>query len=418
MAKDHHPVFWQRLSHTEIKERVNSALAENQDFESTDLLGVPASQLDPKVFASDAPFLKDAPFLNTLLKNPNHIGCHTLGSSESFFSGTHKIEIDLIDICATDILKAEPGTCDGYVAAGGTEANIQAIWTYRNLFRNKNKATNSEICIVASTDAHYSMAKGADILNIDLVQIPVDRSSRAIDRDAMRETISQEVANGRKYFIGVCNMMTTMFGSVDDPQLFVDAFQEFSVAFKLHVDGAYGGFLYPFTDANSKLNFQNPHVSSITLDAHKLVQAPYGTGVLIIRKGLLENVYTTSAKYVKGLDTTLSGSRSGANAIAVWMILCTYGKDGWHDKIHNLLSVTDWLCNELDKLGLEHFRNPLSNIVTIKAHQISSDLAHRFGLVPDAHDEDPEWYKIVVMNHVTIDKLTTLLRTIQSETEH
>lgn len=418
MAKEHHPVFWQRLSHTQIKERINSALAENQDFESADLLGVPASQLDPKVFASDAPFLKDAPFLNTLLKNPNHIGCHTLGSSESFFSGTHKIETDLIDICATDILKAEPGTCDGYVAAGGTEANIQAIWTYRNLFRNENNATNSEICIVASTDAHYSMAKAADILNIDLVQIPVDRSSRSIDRDALHKIISREVANGRKYFIGVCNMMTTMFGSVDDPQLFIDVFREFSVDFKLHVDGAYGGFLYPFTDANSKLNFQNPHVSSITLDAHKLVQAPYGTGVLIIRKGLLENVYTASAKYVKGLDTTLSGSRSGANAIAVWMILSTYGPDGWHDKIQNLLSVTDWLCNELDTLGLSYYRNPLSNIVTIKAHQISSDIAHRFGLVPDAHDEDPEWYKIVVMNHVTIDKLTTLLNAIRSEIEH
>ncbi|MGB0368569.1 MAG: pyridoxal phosphate-dependent decarboxylase family protein, partial [Flavobacteriales bacterium] len=397
--------FWKKLSHQEITKRINSALAENQDFLHSDLLGVPASHLDPKVFPNDAPFLSNAPFLNTLLKNPNHIGCHTLGSSESFFSGTQKIERELINICATDILKAEPKSCDGYVAAGGTEANIQAVWTYRNYFKNEHSASNSEICIVTSSDAHYSMAKAADLLNIDVFHVPVDEHHRNVLPESIRATITEAKSNGKKYFIVVCNMMTTMFGSVDSISDYVDVLQEFEVDFKMHVDGAYGGFLYPFTNPNSALNFANPHVSSITLDAHKLVQAPYGTGVLIMRKGLIENVYTKSAEYVKGLDVTLSGSRSGANAIAVWMILTTYGPDGWMQKNQNLLKRTSWFCQQLDSLNFSYYRNQFSNIVTIRAAHISSETAQKFGLVPDIHGNNPNCYKVVVMEHVTAKKL-------------
>jgi hypothetical protein len=36
----------------------------------------------------------------------------------------------------------------------------------------------------------------------------------------------------------------------------------------------------------------------------------------------------------------------------------------------------------------------------------------KFGLVPDNHEE-PKWYKIVIMDHVTIDKLALLIEDIQ-----
>ena len=396
--------FWKQLSREEISERINLALGQNQDFHHSDLLGVPASQLDPKVFNSDAPFLQDTPFLKTLLKNPNHIGCHTLGHSESFFAGTQQIEVELIDICATDILKASPKSCDGYVAAGGTEANIQAIWMYRNLFKNEHQALNSEICIVTSSDAHYSMAKAADLLNINVIHVSVDEGSRIPNADAVKSTLVDAQSAGKKYFIVVCNMMTTMFGSVDDPEVYISALSELKAEFRIHIDGAYGGFLYPFSNPDSVLNFENPLISSVTLDAHKLVQAPYGTGILIMRKGLIENVYTKSASYVNGLDATLSGSRSGANAIAVWMILSTYGRAGWQAKNEELLSRTSWLCEKLDELNIAYFRNEFSNIVAIQAGSLNAEIAHRFGLVPDTHDKNPSWYKIVVMDHVTVEK--------------
>ena len=127
-------------------------------------MGIPASYLDDKVFNQDASFLKDAPFISTLIQNPNHIGCHTLGKSESFFQGTHEIEKELIDICSVDILKGDPGKQDGYIASGGTEANIQAIWVYRNYYLSKVGAKREEICIICSEDSHYSMDKAANLI--------------------------------------------------------------------------------------------------------------------------------------------------------------------------------------------------------------------------------------------------------------
>ena len=76
------------------------------------------------------------------------------------------------------------------------------------------------------------------------------------------------------------------------------------LAYKLHIDGAYGGFVYPFSNENSEINFSNPKISSITIDAHKMLQAPYGTGVFICRKGYIEEVLTKEAAYVEGMDLT------------------------------------------------------------------------------------------------------------------
>ena len=66
------------------------------DFENDLSIGIPGSHLDNKVFYSQASFLEDAPYMNTLVHNPNHIGCHTVGDSEEFFEGTHEIEREAI----------------------------------------------------------------------------------------------------------------------------------------------------------------------------------------------------------------------------------------------------------------------------------------------------------------------------------
>jgi len=397
--------YWKKLSEKEIRRRIADALDQNIDYRDKTILGVPASHLDEKVFYGNMTFLKDAPFLSTMIYNPNHIGCHTLGESESFFKGTQQIEKELIALIAEDILKGEPNDQDGYVASGGTEANIQAIWIYRNLFIKDFGAKINEICIIGSEDCHYSIHKAANLLNIRFYHVPVDYLTRSMDRDRFQQTIQLAQVNGAKYFIFIVNMMTTMFGSVDDIELMHTICGEKKLIHKIHVDGAYGGFVYPFSCKENKLDFSNSHISSIALDAHKMVQAPFGTGIFLARKGLMKYVYTAEAKYVQGLDATLIGSRSGANAIAVWMILMSYGPNGWFEKIHILTYRTDWLCYQLHSKGIAFFRQPYSNQVAIESKFLSKKIVEKYGLVPDTHTGNPSWYKIVVMEHVTVDVL-------------
>ena len=401
-------VYWKKKNREEIKHTVFHALDNNVNYESQNIIGIPASFLDDKVFNQDAAFLKDAPFISTLIKNPNHIGCHTLGHSESFFRGTQEIEKELIEICGVDILGGQPGQQDGYLASGGTEANIQAIWIYRNYFQSIHSAQSSEICILCSDDSHYSMDKAANLLAIDIYKVPVEQETREVHEHSVKETISKATHAGKKYFIVICNMMTTMFGSVDRIDAYTKPLLQTSCEFKLHVDGAYGGFYYPFTEEESQLTFKNPHISSFTLDAHKMAQAPYGTGIFIVRKGFIQFVNTQEASYVEGEDFTLIGSRSGANAIAVWMILVKNGPFGWQEKVYILQKRTEWMCQKLSDLNIEFFRHPRSNIITIKSQYIDSPTVIKFGLVPDNHT-NPNWYKIVIMEHVTIEKLALLI---------
>jgi hypothetical protein len=139
---------WKKKTSEELKKTVSLALSKNTNYIEQNVLGIPASYLDDKVFNQDASFVKDAPFISTLIQNPNHIGCHTLGTSESFFAGTQEIERELIEICGVDILDGELGQQDGYIASGGTEANLQAAWVYRNYFMQECGATLEDITIL------------------------------------------------------------------------------------------------------------------------------------------------------------------------------------------------------------------------------------------------------------------------------
>jgi len=406
--------IWKKTTQTDRLERITKALSENVNFSNDVTLGYPASKLDGKVFYDDASFLKDAPVLMTYVANPNHIGCHTVGISEKAFKGTQEIEREVLEILAVDVFKATTNDYDGYIATGGTEANIEALWIYRNYFINTHHAKLSEIMIIASEDTHYSIAKGANLLMIDWMKVDVHFENRKINETKFETALENAMANGKKYFIVVANMGTTMFGSVDNPDAYTTILEKHNLHFKLHVDAAYGGFIYPFLTDKNQLDFSNPHVSSITIDAHKMLQAPYGTGIFLCRKNLIENVLTKEAAYVEGMDLTLCGSRSGANAVAAWMILKTYGKNGWFEKVKILEMRTDWLCNQLDALQISYFREPFMNIVTLKAAFISPEIAHHYDLVPDSHQDDNHWYKIVLMEHVEVGSLQELINTLKT----
>lgn len=405
-------MIWKRKSLSEINERIFTALNENVNYKNETIIGVPASHLDEQVFSQEVSFIRDAPFLSTLVQNPNHIGCHTMGKSENFFAGTQELETEVLAICAEEILHAQPDMYDGYVASGGTEANLQAIWIYRNYFLRTKNARLNEIALIFSEDSHYSMVKAANMFCLKMVRIPVNPDTRQIEEEVLSNTLENCKQNGVKYAIVVANMMTTMFGSVDDAALYSKALRGNGLEFCIHVDGAYGGFYYPIVHEETSLTFKNPDITSFTLDAHKMVQAPYGTGIFLIRKGWMHFAATPEASYVEGEDSTICGSRSGANAVAVWLIFAKYGKHGWFEKMSVLQKRADWLENQLKQLDIGYFRNPYSNILTLRAEGVPLEVAQKFGLVPDNHHA-PSWYKIVIMDHVTIEKLEAFTEAVK-----
>ena len=202
----------------------------------------------------------------------------------------------------------------------------------------------NEIHVVCSEDTHYSIYKGANILNIHMERIPVNELTRQMNLCYLAQYVEQARKAGVKRFLIVLNMGSTHFGSVDDIETISDVLENKGVDYDFHVDAAFGGFIYPFTNPNNKLNFKNQKIVSFTMDAHKMLQAPYGTGIFLTRKNSIKNVQTKAASYIPGHDYTVCGSRSGANAISIWMILMAYGSRGGAKFCNRLCKRTDFLC--------------------------------------------------------------------------
>ncbi len=411
MQKNYSDMHWPKLRTRDIKKRVFQALSENISY-NENILGIPATYLDQEQFYFDAPFLKDAAYLSVLINNPNHIGCHTYSQGEKYFRGTQQLEIDLIRICAEEIFQAKPDSYDGYVAPGGTEANIQALWVYRNYFMKEKGAKANEVAVVFSEDVHYSVYKGCNMLGIKPIRIDVDEK-RLWDLDDLDNKLASANDEGIKYLIVFLTMGTTMFGSVDEPALIMKVVKKHFKDYFAHVDAAFGGFIYPFISQNHELAFSNPDISSITIDGHKMLQAPYGTGIFLCRKGLIEYAQTQEAAYVQGTDFTICGSRSGANAISIWMILMTHGSEGWKYMMEILIDRTDVICDTLTDMGIEHYRHKDMNIVTIKADHVTREIADKYHLVADDFN-DPKWWKIVTMRHVEKSVIDRFLLELQA----
>jgi len=402
-------MYWQELSFDEMNRKVSSALEMNLPWDKKPLFGVPGSWLNRKVFPS-LKSLEKAPFLRTMVENPNHIGCHTFGESEKFFEGTHEIEREVIRICAEEILDAKSGCYDGYIASGGTEGNIQAVWSYRNYLVQERNLSVSEIGVVYTSDTHYSVHKACNLLCLKGICIPIENSERQVSIEQLKECLINAQAEGIKAFIFVLTMGSTMFGAVDDIDKFIKVIRELQLEFFIHVDAAFGGFIYPFTTFN-RLKMSVPEISSFSLDGHKVLQAPYGTGIFLIKRPYLNYVMTDKASYVKGNDKTLCGSRSGALAVALWLILHSYGSEGWTEFISGLLEKTELLTTGLRQKNLSFFQQPGVNVVTLDVNQVDTKLLEKYNWVSD-DSKQPRFFKAVVMDHVNSKQIKEFLNEI------
>jgi aromatic-L-amino-acid decarboxylase len=149
-----------------------------------------------------------------------------------------------------------------------------------------------------SDQVHHSVVKSAKLAGIahDRVrQIGTDDSYR-MDVDALAAAIAEDRANGLTPFLVVSSAGTTNTGAVDP----LDAIADLCAREGLwhHVDGAYGAFFHMVPELRLLLAGL-PRADSLTLDPHKGMFLPYGTGALLVRDGeALRAVHSSTAGYL------------------------------------------------------------------------------------------------------------------------
>jgi aromatic-L-amino-acid decarboxylase len=174
-----------------------------------------------------------------------------------------------------------PRTTRGLFTTGGSMANFNAIVCARE----RHLGTDIRRGVMyASTQVHHSIMKSARLAGVfeDRVRsVAVDETFR-MRVDALSETIRHDRAEGLTPFLVVSSAGTTNTGAVDP----LEAIADLCAAEGLwhHIDGAYGAFFYMDPSLRPLLGGL-PRADSLTLDPHKGMFLPYGTGALLVRDG-------------------------------------------------------------------------------------------------------------------------------------
>ncbi len=237
----------------------------------------------------------------------------------------------------------------GSLCSDGTIANITALWAARNnAFRASGDFAGIQQdgwaaalqhygyrngAILVSERGHYSISKAADLLGIgrnNIVPI-ITRSDYTVDVAKMRATCRKLAGSGTRVFAIVGIAGTTETGSVDPLDSLADLAQE--VGCHYHVDAAWGGPTL-FSDKHSGLLKGIDRADSVTIDAHKQLYTPLGTGIVLFKNPETSAAIEQHADYVirKGSKdlgiATLEGSRPGM-ALLVNAGLHIIGKQGY-----------------------------------------------------------------------------------------
>lgn len=304
--------------------------------------------------------------------------------------GTYKT-VAKLEREAVDLLGQVAGLDDaaGYIASGGTEANIQAVRLARNY------ASTRSPNFVAPASAHFSFRKAADVLGVELRTAPLE------DYRANLDGVAELIDDDTVLVVGVAG--TTEYGRVDPIPALADMAAD--VGALCHVDAAWGGFVLPFTE--HAWNFSDADIDTMTIDPHKMGQAAVPAGGLLSHGPELLDELAIDTPYLESTSQmTLTGTRSGAGVASAVAVMEALWPDGYEAQYRTSQSNADWLAAEVRSRGFDVVE-PVLPIVTM-------DLP--FDLVTDLRElgwrlsrTEASEARVVCMPHVTRPMLQRFL---------
>jgi aromatic-L-amino-acid decarboxylase len=247
-----------------------------------------------------------------------------------------------------------PGT-RGLLTIGGSMATFNAILCARERLLGPDLRAG---VLYASDQAHNSVCKSAKLAGIlpDRVRVIASDTRFRMDLGALEAAIDVDRRAGLRPFLVVSTAGTTGTGAVDPLESIADLCAGRGLWH--HVDGAYGAFfrlvegLRPVLDGLERAD-------SLTLDPHKGLFLPYGTGALLVRDGsALKAVHGTGASYLppeadaEFYDPAQYGPdlSRGFPGLRVWLTVKLYGTARLRAALAEKRTLAVWAAERLAKL--------------------------------------------------------------------
>jgi len=185
----------------------------------------------------------------------------------------------------------------GILTSGGSLANFSAVVAARRDRLGDEGLDRG--ALYTSDQVHHSVTKAAVLAGIpagNVRSVPTD-DAFAIRVDALEEAVGRDRDAGLEPFMVVGSAGTVNTGAVDDLEALGRVCREEDLWF--HVDGAYGGF-FVLTERGREAFTGIGEADSVTLDPHKGLFLPYGTGSLVVRDArALERAHRVDAEYIE-----------------------------------------------------------------------------------------------------------------------
>ena len=244
-----------------------------------------------------------------------------------------------------------PEGSQGLLLSGGSMANLSAMVTARHA---KLGEDFTDGVYYVSEQAHASVPKAATIAGFSKrnVRIVATDDELRMDPQALRTQIARDRADGLRPFLVAPSVGTTNTGAIDPIADIADIAEAEDLW--LHVDGAYGGF-FQLTDRGRERFRGTERSDSVTLDPHKGLFLPYGTGGLVVRDGAaMRDAHYEGAAYLQDLPPTgelpnysehsaeLSRDWRG---LRVWMPLALHGVSAFREALDEKLDLAGYLAD-------------------------------------------------------------------------
>jgi len=246
-----------------------------------------------------------------------------------------------------------PATAGGLFTSGGSLATFSALVAARcdRLPEDFLRGT-----LYVTDQAHLSVIKAARLAGFPAAAVRVvpDDGAQHMDVAALRALVEGDRRAGRAPFCVVANAGTTNTGAIDP----LGAVAELCAreGLWLHVDGAYGA-AFQLTERGRARLRGIEHADSITLDPHKGLFLPFGTGCLLVRDpATLRAAHSgDDAHYLQDIDAADLPDFADLGpeltrpfrGLPLWLPLHLHGVAAFRDALDEKLDLAQWTYTAL-----------------------------------------------------------------------
>ena len=356
-----------------------------------------------------------------------------------FFSSPGAVRIENMCIRWMCDLIGYPESAAGNLTSGGSIANLIGLVAARDDSGIKAKDYDRAV-IYTTQQVHHCVIKAikfAGLQDAIIRTIPMDAHYR-MNAEELEAQIQADIDSNLIPLVIFASAGTTDLGAVDPLDEIGNIAEQQEVW--LHVDAAYGGF-FLLTDHGQEVMKGIEKSDSVTIDPHKGLFLPYGSGALLVKDG--QKLYESQHMTANYLQDTLKATEEASPAdlspelskhfrgLRMWVPLQLFGIAPFRAALEEKLLLTRYFYREIQQidnievgpepeLSVMFFRYIPKKGDTNSFNKRLVDEIHRDGRVflSSTHIDDTIYIRLAVLNLRTHLEEVQLILSVLKEKIH